>query len=314
MRPASGTLRGRARPGGHSGDAATTPGNRTGTCPRVQLPQGGALQVLLGDGASLGTVVVVHCPSGHQMVGSGLLTCAWKGSVAEWSSGTPVCTAVTPHETFGFQVAVIASIVSCAVILLMSMAFLTCCLLKCVKRTEQRRSHRAAPLWLQLRGEDLETLQAAYLGLPGGKSSGSSAGPGGQPGLQQDHHSLTIDLGEHTRVLAAVARCVDKDAWPPAVPPAQPGPRDRAQRAPGRPRPPPAPCCSAQTAPVKPPSTPGPPGPPSSWPPVFLCVSRSRQASEGASGFGVPRPGAELGVPVPAAQRQPGIQPAPGVA
>lgn len=32
-----------------------------------------------------------HCPSNHQMVGSGLLTCTWKGSIAEWSSGSPVC-------------------------------------------------------------------------------------------------------------------------------------------------------------------------------------------------------------------------------
>ncbi|KAK1334684.1 hypothetical protein QTO34_005692 [Cnephaeus nilssonii] len=209
-----------------------------GTCTQVQPPQRGTLQVLRGDGASVGTVVVFHCPSGHQMVGSGLLTCTWKGSVAEWSSGTPVCRAVTPHETFGFRVAVIASIVSCAVILLMSMAFLTCCLLKCVKRTEQRRfdrhggpsileggrraegatglrcaqpslqrlrvaarasctdclaspPHRAAQLWLQLRGEDLETLQAAYLGLPGVKNSSGSAGPRGQPGQERDHHSFT---------------------------------------------------------------------------------------------------------------------------
>lgn len=62
-----------------------------GTCTQVQPPQRGTLQVLRGDGASVGTVIVFHCPSGHQMVGSGLLACAWKGSVAEWSSGTPVC-------------------------------------------------------------------------------------------------------------------------------------------------------------------------------------------------------------------------------
>ncbi|EPQ17296.1 Sushi domain-containing protein 3, partial [Myotis brandtii] len=218
-----------------------------GTCTQVRPPQRGTLQVLRGDGASVGTVIVFHCPSGHQMVGSGLLACTWKGSVAEWSSGTPVCKAVTPHETFGFRVAVIASIVSCAIILLMSMAFLTCCLLKCVKRTEQRRFDRhggpsilvgggpvasspdhslepgagaalpqgAAQLWLQLRGEDLETLQATYLGLPGLKNSSGNAGPRGQPGQERGHHSFTTDLGERTRALAGVAGCVDKDPQAP---------------------------------------------------------------------------------------------------
>ncbi|XP_077822476.1 sushi domain-containing protein 3 isoform X6 [Macaca mulatta] len=135
------------------------------TCAQLRLPPQATFQVLRGDGASVGTVLMFHCPSNHQMVGSGLLTCTWKGSIAEWSSGSPVCKLVPPHETFGFRVAVIASIVSCAIILLMSMAFLTCCLLKCMKKSERRRSDRSAQLWSQLRDEDLETVQAAYLGL-----------------------------------------------------------------------------------------------------------------------------------------------------
>ncbi|XP_059780399.1 sushi domain-containing protein 3 isoform X3 [Balaenoptera ricei] len=142
MREEATTLSRRARPGGRMGDATPAPGNCTGMCVQVQPPLQGTFQVLRGDGTSVGTVIVFHCPSGHQMVGSGLLTCVWKGNIAEWSSETPMCKTVPPYETFGFKVAVISSIVSCAIIMLMSMAFLTCCLMKCVKRSEQRRSNR----------------------------------------------------------------------------------------------------------------------------------------------------------------------------
>ncbi|KAM9082127.1 sushi domain-containing protein 3 isoform 4-T4 [Megaptera novaeangliae] len=142
MREEATTLSRRARPGGRMGDATPAPGNCTGMCVQVQPPLQGTFQVLRGDGTSVGTVIVFHCPLGHQMVGSGLLTCVWKGNIAEWSSETPMCKTVPPYETFGFKVAVISSIVSCAIIMLMSMAFLTCCLMKCVKRSEQRRSNR----------------------------------------------------------------------------------------------------------------------------------------------------------------------------
>ncbi|XP_004393649.1 PREDICTED: uncharacterized protein LOC101385739 [Odobenus rosmarus divergens] len=164
------------------------------TCTRVWPPPRGTLQVLRGNGTSVGTVIVFHCPSGHQMVGSGLLTCAWKGSVAEWSSVTPVCKSVPPYETFGFKVAVIASIVSCAIILLMSMAFFTCCLMKCMKRSEQP-SDRATQLWLQLRAGDLETVPAAYLGLKGlnNSNSGGSREPGVRPGQAHDNYSFTME-------------------------------------------------------------------------------------------------------------------------
>ncbi|KAM4877779.1 sushi domain-containing protein 3 [Thomomys bottae] len=212
------TLRGRAKPRGRAGSTTPATVNRTGTCAQLQPPPRGTLQILRGDGTSVGTVLVFHCPSGHQMVGSGLLTCAWKGNIADWSSGTPVCKSVPPHETFGFKVAVIASIVSCAIILLMSVAFLTCCLLKCVKRSEQQRSNRTAQLWYQLRGEDLETVQAAYLGLKGHNLNNSSSGDGsGKPGSwssqAHDNHSFAIDLSDGIRELASGTHDADKDPW-----------------------------------------------------------------------------------------------------
>ncbi|XP_058157446.1 sushi domain-containing protein 3 isoform X1 [Dasypus novemcinctus] len=216
MRRAGGSLRGRARSGGRPGVPTPAPGNQTGTCSHLRRPRQGTFQVLRGNGTSVGTVLLFHCPSGHQMVGSGLVTCAWKESVAEWSSGTPMCKAVPLYETFGFRVAVIASIVSCAIILLMSTAFLTCCLMKCMKRGEQWRSDRAAQLWYQLRGEDLETVQASYLGLKGLRSSsepGSRPRLGAGPGQAHDNRSFTTDHGEGARELAHGPRSPDKDPW-----------------------------------------------------------------------------------------------------
>ncbi|KAM9082125.1 sushi domain-containing protein 3 isoform 2-T2 [Megaptera novaeangliae] len=219
MREEATTLSRRARPGGRMGDATPAPGNCTGMCVQVQPPLQGTFQVLRGDGTSVGTVIVFHCPLGHQMVGSGLLTCVWKGNIAEWSSETPMCKTVPPYETFGFKVAVISSIVSCAIIMLMSMAFLTCCLMKCVKRSEQRRSNRAAQLWFQLRGEDLETVQAASLGLKGLNNKRNISGEARiQPIQAHDNHSFTTDLGEGTRELASMARGIDKDPWTPSGP------------------------------------------------------------------------------------------------
>lgn len=82
--------------------ADRTPASQTplspGTCAQLHPPPRGTLQVVRGDGTSLGTVLMFHCPSGHQMVGSGLLTCAWNGSIANWSSGSPVCKGKPPPQ------------------------------------------------------------------------------------------------------------------------------------------------------------------------------------------------------------------------
>ncbi|CAH2313122.1 sushi domain-containing 3 [Pelobates cultripes] len=150
--------------------------NSSGQCKNILPPESGSLHVVHGNGSSVGTVIMFQCSPRLELVGHGMTTCVWKGNHTSWTTGTPTCKPLSKYDTFGFKVAVIASIVSCAIILLMSMAFFICCLVKCVKKNERQRLEREKVVWHQLDCDDLENVQATYFGIKGRNNNNNKEG------------------------------------------------------------------------------------------------------------------------------------------
>ncbi|KAJ8016156.1 hypothetical protein DPEC_G00004270 [Dallia pectoralis] len=123
--------------------------NNTGQCRPMPLPALGTQKIIRGNGTEVGTVITLQCPPRHRLVGGNTVSCEWGSNAPQWSGGSPWCKPVSLSEDFGFRVAVMASIISCAIILLLSMAFITCCLLDCVKEGERKKDKRDTDLWHQ---------------------------------------------------------------------------------------------------------------------------------------------------------------------
>ncbi|KAK9970084.1 hypothetical protein ABG768_026052 [Culter alburnus] len=117
--------------------------NRTGQCAPPLSPVIGTLKLVSGDGTSVGSVMSLQCPSRHRAVSGAQMACVWSSNDTRWSGGTPECRPLSRFEDEGFRLALLMSFISAAIILLMSIIFITSCLVKHVKREERRKMERA---------------------------------------------------------------------------------------------------------------------------------------------------------------------------
>ncbi|CAJ1084901.1 uncharacterized protein LOC117821650 [Xyrichtys novacula] len=120
-------------------------GQSQAQCTPRPLPALGTFRILYGNGTNVGTVMSLQCPAKYKVVGH-KLTCVQQSNSTEWM-GNIDCMPLTRLEDFGFRVAVLASIVSLGIIFYMSMAFITCCLLDCIKEEKKGKEERDPELW-----------------------------------------------------------------------------------------------------------------------------------------------------------------------
>ncbi|XP_007901563.1 sushi domain-containing protein 3 [Callorhinchus milii] len=146
----------------YSRDDNTGPKGK-GQCRPVASPRFGSHSLQGGNGTNQGTKISFRCLPAYQLVGNEKILCVAKGNSTDWTGTFPECQAVPVRNEFGFKVAVIASIISSAIILLLSTAFLTCCLVKCVKKNE-RRKQRGVQTWFQIECDVGEDPRAPYYG------------------------------------------------------------------------------------------------------------------------------------------------------
>ncbi|XP_070696495.1 sushi domain-containing protein 3 [Pempheris klunzingeri] len=114
-------------------------------CTPRPLPALGTQRIIQGNGTNVGTVISLQCPAKHKLVGSELM-CVMGANSTHWV-GENYCKPLSPFEDFGFRVAVLVSIVSSAIIFLMSMAFIICCLVDCIKEDKRKKQERESDMW-----------------------------------------------------------------------------------------------------------------------------------------------------------------------
>uniref|UniRef100_A0A8C6VZL1 Sushi domain containing 3 n=1 Tax=Nothobranchius furzeri TaxID=105023 RepID=A0A8C6VZL1_NOTFU len=106
-------------------------------CSPIPLPALGTQRIIQGNGTNVGSIVSLQCPARHKLVGKDLM-CVMGSNSTQWV-GQTYCQPLSFYEDYGFRVAVLSSIISSGIILLLSVAFITCCLLNCIKEDSKKR-------------------------------------------------------------------------------------------------------------------------------------------------------------------------------
>ncbi|XP_052438871.1 complement component receptor 1-like protein isoform X3 [Carassius gibelio] len=109
-------------------------------CISVLPPRRGSYYVELGTGVSVGSMLVFWCKEGYQLVGHEKITCILRAGVPRWSSNLPVCESIPRPNDQGLRIALLVSVVSGVVILVMTVCFIVCC---CQERmSKKKEKHR----------------------------------------------------------------------------------------------------------------------------------------------------------------------------
>ncbi|XP_016125617.1 uncharacterized protein [Sinocyclocheilus grahami] len=151
--------------------------NNTGlACISVLPPRRGSYYVEHGTGVSVGSMLVFWCKEGYQLVGHEKITCILHAGVPRWSSYLPATLSISikciprPNDQ-GLRVALLVSVVSGVVILVMTVCFIVCCCQECMRKKKEKhrmgrsrrretRSSRSrrSPSWLEREHIDWEAF------------------------------------------------------------------------------------------------------------------------------------------------------------
>nr|XP_021330081.1 uncharacterized protein si:ch211-242e8.1 isoform X1 [Danio rerio] len=146
--------------------------NNTGlVCISVLPPRRGSYYVEHGTGVSVGSMLVFWCKEGYQLVGHEKITCILHSGVPRWSNYLPVCESIPRPNDQGLRIALLVSVVSGVVILVMTVCFIVCCCQEHIsKKKEKHRTGRSrrretrssrsrrSPSWLEREHLDWEAF------------------------------------------------------------------------------------------------------------------------------------------------------------